>query len=317
MRRESYPAGWKLACKMAACWTLGVLFLLAGGCTRPSVNVEPPTNDPEFAQRLQDLAKDVESMDAGRVATHYASDSYSLSFDQPFKFDTGLDSSKTSVQNLVGLVKEGKVSLGSDTQVWKRDSGKVWTLRPVTVDATLKNGDIFKFQGKHSAIWEQRDGRWVIVYEHFWGDPELKRAQAAAELAPPVTAPAPKAAPLPPLGSIEEAQGYLKDIFFDLDKWNIREDQRATFEANLDFLKKYPGVEFTIEGHCDDRASKPYNIELGRKRANEVRDFLVAGGVDASRVKTVTLGKGRPFAGGKDEESRQLNRRAHFVVTKK
>jgi peptidoglycan-associated lipoprotein len=151
----------------------------------------------------------------------------------------------------------------------------------------------------------------VIVYEHFWGDPKIVQQAAAPPLAPP-----PPGGP-PPLASIEEAQGYLKDIFFDLDKWDIRPDQHERIRQNLEFLTKYPSVEFTIEGHCDDRASRPYNIKLGEKRANETRDFLIAGGIAPARIKTVTMGKERPFEKGTDEDSRQQNRRSHFVVTKK
>lgn len=289
-----------------------VVLGLTSGCA--SSKNEPPTNDPEFAARLTNLAEAYSSRDADRILAFYDGDTYTLSFAQQYKYDTGADSHRSSLARLLGEVKDGRLTMGDETDVWKRDDDKVWTLRGIELTADLNNGDKLTFKGKHSAIWRKKDGEWKISYEHFWGDPQITRPAPVAA-APPPAPPAP-AAP-PPLASIEEAQGYLKDIFFDLDKYDIRPDQRGTMDENVAFLKKYPGVEFTIEGHCDDRASRSYNIKLGQNRANETRDFLISAGIDAGRIKTVSMGKERPFAQGKDEDSRQSNRRSHFVVTKK
>lgn len=296
----------------AAVAVAALLAMLGTGCSS-GPEPAPPTNDPEFAARLAELSAAYQSRDADRILSFYAPDTHTLSFGQNVKYDTGSQSHKASLQKLLGRVQEGKLSLGDDTQVWKRDQDRVWTLRSIDLEAKLDDGSTLGYQGKHSAIWEKQGGVWLIAYEHFWGDPKLTRPGAPPPAAPPMPPPGP-----PPLASIEEAQGYLKDIFFDLDKSNIRPDQRATMDANVDFLKKYPSVEFTIEGHCDDRASRSYNMKLGQRRADETKDFLMAAGIDPARMKTVTMGKERPFvAGKKDEDSRQQNRRSHFVVTKK
>ena len=92
---------------------------------------------------------------------------------------------------------------------------------------------------------------------------------------------------------------------------------RDALAANATWLKKYPTVQFTIEGHTDERGTAQYNLALGDRRANAARDYLISLGVDASRAKTVSYGKERPFATAHDEDSWQKNRRAHFVVTAK
>jgi len=109
----------------------------------------------------------------------------------------------------------------------------------------------------------------------------------------------------------------LKPAFFDYDKTDIRADARDVLAANATWLKKYPSVQLTVEGHTDERGTAQYNLALGDRRANAAKDYLVSLGVDASRVKTVSYGKERPFANGHDEDSWQKNRRAHFVVTGK
>jgi peptidoglycan-associated lipoprotein len=117
--------------------------------------------------------------------------------------------------------------------------------------------------------------------------------------------------------SLSEISSYLKPAFFDYDKADIRTDARDILAANAAWLKKYAGVQFTIEGHADERGTAQYNLALGDRRANAAKDYLTSLGVDASRIKTVSYGKERPFATGHDEDSWQKNRRAHFVVTAK
>ncbi len=117
--------------------------------------------------------------------------------------------------------------------------------------------------------------------------------------------------------SLQEISSYLKPAFFDYDKADIRADARDVLAANAAWLKKYSSVQFTIEGHCDERGTAQYNLALGDRRANAAKDYLASLGVDASRIKTVSYGKERPFATGHDEDSWQKDRRAHFVVTAK
>ncbi len=109
----------------------------------------------------------------------------------------------------------------------------------------------------------------------------------------------------------------IKDVFFDFDKYNLRPDAVETLKKDAYVLiHKLPKVKIIIEGHCDERGSEEYNLALGDKRANAVKDFLVKQGVDPSRIRTISYGEERPFALGHNEKAWALNRRAHFVLVK-
>ena len=112
-------------------------------------------------------------------------------------------------------------------------------------------------------------------------------------------------------------KGYLKDVFFDYDQYDIRADQRDALAANAEWLKKWPTVKIQVEGHCDERGSNKYNMALGDKRANAARDYLVSLDIDASRISTLSYGEERPFDTGHDEAAWAQNRRGHFVVIAK
>ena len=104
-------------------------------------------------------------------------------------------------------------------------------------------------------------------------------------------------------------------VFFDYDKHNVRNDQRAQLEKQAAWLKRYPQVQVTIEGHADERGTREYNLALGERRANSAKDFLVANGIAANRVRVISYGKERPVALGHDEASWAQNRRAVTVIT--
>jgi peptidoglycan-associated lipoprotein len=128
---------------------------------------------------------------------------------------------------------------------------------------------------------------------------------------PPIEKPAE-----PDVDALNKA-GYLKDAFFDFDKFTIRPDQRDALAADAEWLKKYPNVKIRIEGHCDERGTAQYNMALGEKRANAVKDYVTSLGIDASRIETVSYGKERPFVTAHNEEGWAQNRRGHFVITAK
>ena len=111
--------------------------------------------------------------------------------------------------------------------------------------------------------------------------------------------------------------GYLKDVFFDTDKAELREDARAILAQNAAFLAQHPTLRILVEGHCDERNTNEYNLALGWRRANAVKDYLVSLGVEASRISTISYGEERPFATCHDESCWWQNRRAHFVVIAK
>jgi peptidoglycan-associated lipoprotein len=129
--------------------------------------------------------------------------------------------------------------------------------------------------------------------------------------------PAPTPQPTPRVDRDDITTKSLSEISSYLKPADVRADAREVLAANATWLKKYPAVQFTLEGHADERGTAQYNLALGDRRANAARDYLVSLGVDAARIKSVSYGKERPFATGHDEDSWQKNRRAHFVVTAK
>lgn len=114
---------------------------------------------------------------------------------------------------------------------------------------------------------------------------------------------------------ILNARGYLEDVFFDTDRWDIKPEYRETLTRNAAWMQQYPSVQILLEGHCDERNTREYNLALGERRATAVRDYLVFLGINPSRVRTISYGEERPFAIGHGEDAWQLNRRAHFVIT--
>ena len=110
-------------------------------------------------------------------------------------------------------------------------------------------------------------------------------------------------------GSIAEFKQNVGDrVYFDTDMSNIREDGRGTLAKQAEWLKKYTNYPITIEGKCDERGTREYNLALGERRANAVRQYLVAQGVPANRIKTISYGKERPEAVGSDEGAWARNR---------
>lgn len=103
-------------------------------------------------------------------------------------------------------------------------------------------------------------------------------------------------------------------VYFDFDKYNIRTDARTALEYNAEVLKQYPDTRITIEGHCDERGTVEYNLALGEKRADAVRDYLAQLGINKTRMETISYGKERPVDLGHNEIAWQKNRRAAFKV---
>jgi len=106
------------------------------------------------------------------------------------------------------------------------------------------------------------------------------------------------------------------DIFFDYDSYEIRPDAQAPVSKAVTFLNANPQIRVLIGGYCDDRGSTEYNLALGASRADAAKDALVKGGVAASRIRTVSYGKEKPFCTEENEECWQQNRRAAFSVDK-
>jgi peptidoglycan-associated lipoprotein len=125
--------------------------------------------------------------------------------------------------------------------------------------------------------------------------------------------------PPPPPASLSEEQLFsqnVKDVYFDYDKSDVRGDQQPSIQADAAFLGQHTDINVTIEGHCDERGSTEYNIALGDKRANAVKEALTGAGVSPSRIKTISYGKEKPFCTESNEACWQQNRRGHFVYQK-
>ena len=132
-----------------------------------------------------------------------------------------------------------------------------------------------------------------------------------------VTVPPPPpvaAAPAPSMEALFAKE--VMDAFYDYDKSDLRADARSALTQTAGFLKSYPQVKVTIEGHCDERGSTEYNLALGDRRAQAAKDFLVSLGVASDRMTTVSYGKERPFCNEHTEQCMQQNRRAHFAMAR-
>jgi peptidoglycan-associated lipoprotein len=110
------------------------------------------------------------------------------------------------------------------------------------------------------------------------------------------------------------AQGYLEDAFFDTDRFDLTPASRDALAKNSAWLQKHPTISILVEGHCDERNTREYNLALGERRASTVRDYLVFLGIAPQRIQIISYGEERPFALGSGESSWSLDRRAHFVI---
>jgi peptidoglycan-associated lipoprotein len=151
------------------------------------------------------------------------------------------------------------------------------------------------------------------------------RPKPAPAAAPPPPPPPPATQPAPPPAPVGESvlPGSERDfvinagdrVYFDFDAYTIRADAQPILDAQAAWLQRYPGVQVRIEGNCDERGTREYNLALGARRANAVRDYLVAHGVEAARITTVSYGKEKPIDAGTGEEADAHNRNAHTAIT--
>ncbi len=153
----------------------------------------------------------------------------------------------------------------------------------------------------------------------------------AATAAPPPPPPyegRPSAAPSP--GPVTEGQesgtpvpGSARDfvinagdlVYFDFDRFVVRDDAKGVLDAQSTWLGRYPAVRVRIEGNCDERGTREYNFALGARRANAVREYLVGRGVSAGRIATISYGKEHPIDTGGGESADAHNRNARTAIT--
>jgi peptidoglycan-associated lipoprotein len=140
---------------------------------------------------------------------------------------------------------------------------------------------------------------------------------AACSSTPPAPPPGPPAGPSgAPVGSVvpgsqqDLAQTAGDRVFFEFDRSDINPEAQEILQRQASWLQHFPNVSVTIEGHCDERGTREYNLALGERRANAARQYLIAQGIPAARVKTISYGKERPDPVGSDEAAWARNRRA-------
>ncbi len=145
---------------------------------------------------------------------------------------------------------------------------------------------------------------------------------------PPAQKPVPPPPPPPRAPTEEElfqkksladlnAEMPLADVFFEYDQFSVRDDQRAVLQKSADYMRRWTSIRATIEGHADARGTNEYNLALGTRRANSVRDYLVGLGVAADRFVIVSKGEEEPLCRDDTDACHARNRRVHFVITAK
>jgi peptidoglycan-associated lipoprotein len=147
----------------------------------------------------------------------------------------------------------------------------------------------------------------VLLVAACAGNDENKGAATGTGGAAPAATTASTATP----GSEQDLVQNVGDrVFFDFDKSDIKPEGRQTLQRQADWLKKYPNVTVTIAGNCDDRGTREYNLALGERRASAAKKALVALGVPANRISTISYGKERPSVVGDNEAAWAQNRNA-------
>jgi len=122
------------------------------------------------------------------------------------------------------------------------------------------------------------------------------------------------AAPIVPGSQADFVANVGDRVFFDYDKYSLAPAARDQLAKWVAFLKKYPNDKLVVEGHADERGTREYNLALGERRANSIKQFLVAQGIQAARLKTISYGKERPAVLGSTEAAWSQNRRGVGVI---
>lgn len=162
----------------------------------------------------------------------------------------------------------------------------------------------------------------ILILAFFWGcksgtkikpavEPSQEEVKAAEEpVTPPVKEPEVQKEEKP-------VEIKLEPIYFDFDRYFIREDAKKSLNQNAKILKDNPQVKIRIEGNCDERGTAEYNLALGEKRAKSAKDYLVNLGIDSARITVISYGKEKPLYPGHNEDAWSKNRRDDFVIVSK
>ncbi|MBN1290306.1 MAG: peptidoglycan-associated lipoprotein Pal [Candidatus Latescibacteria bacterium] len=151
-------------------------------------------------------------------------------------------------------------------------------------------------------------------------------AKKKAETPPPKPAPVvqeKKPAPKPQVKEPERkivekvaiSESQFNTVYFDFDKSDIKSDQRSNLSNNARLLSDNSTIRIRIEGHCDERGTDEYNMALGQRRADAIKQYLIDYGISSSRISTISYGEERPVSSGHNESSWSQNRRGEFKIT--
>jgi peptidoglycan-associated lipoprotein len=147
------------------------------------------------------------------------------------------------------------------------------------------------------------------------------KQEAVNTAPPPAPPPVPSAPPAPVTasimpGSAEDFRVNVGDtVHFAYNEYNIEDNDKTVLGRQAQWLAKYPAVKVTVEGHADERGTREYNLALGARRANAVKEYLVSQGVSTGRVETVSYGKERPICTESNEACWAQNRRGVTTIT--
>jgi len=140
-------------------------------------------------------------------------------------------------------------------------------------------------------------------------------ARITVRVPPPAATPATtNPRPAPNVSVADLFARNVQTIYFDYDQSNIRPDQISRLDSDAAWLKEHRDARFTVEGHSDERGSEEYNLGLGDRRANRVKEYLIQQGIESSRIRIVSYGEERPSCRDTSEDCYQRNRRAAFVL---
>lgn len=192
------------------------------------------------------------------------------------------------------------------------------------VEYEMSNGWAVGAMYRRNVAWDGASARTSQGAVGFvrYGQPRAPaEAPAPPPPAPPVEqAPEPPEPPAPPEAQPQPPKPLppeitLSDVQFHFDRYDLTEEAKAVIKNAATFLHDYPDVTCTIEGHCCSIGTEEYNMALGQRRADAVRDYLSkAYGIDAARISTISYGESKPLYDNSHESTRRLNRRAHFNI---
>ena len=140
-------------------------------------------------------------------------------------------------------------------------------------------------------------------------------SQAPAPSTEGDTRPDPLSEDLQTANAYAHEQGLLGDVYFDFDRYALKDEARDRLAKNAAFMKDHPEFTFTIEGHCDERGTNEYNLALGEKRSSSAKDYMMSLGISAGKLRTISYGEERGTCSESSEGCWWRNRRAHFQIS--